>query len=210
MAIRFCVSVACALGITAALFGMMNSFVAIGRAAVTEGTSGQVIEFVRLKRASSLKLKKRELPKRTKPKVAPSQPRLEVTPVQAPVTAAPSPAPVLTPNFTGGLRLAGGLDAGAAVSDRELTPLVRVTPMYPPRAAQRGVEGWVEVEFTISKMGTVKDPKVVEAQPSRIFNRAALRAIRKWKYKPQLINGEPVDAPGQRVRLTFDLGDEQG
>ena len=112
--------------------------------------------------------------------------------MRAPATAAPLPAPVKAPGFKGGFHLTGGLGVGEVVTDRQLSPLVRVHPMYPQKAAQRGVEGWVEVEFTISKTGTVKDPKVVAAEPSRIFNRAALRAIRKWKYKPELVDGEAV------------------
>jgi protein TonB len=61
------------------------------------------------------------------------------------------------------------------------------------------------VEFTISAAGTVKDPFVIAAKPSSIFNRAALRAIRKWKYNPKTEDGEPVERPGVKVRLNFEL-----
>ena len=63
----------------------------------------------------------------------------------------------------------------------------------------------VEVEFTISRAGTVKDPRVVAYEPSTIFNKAALRAIKKWKYNPKIENGKAVEQPGIAVRLRFAL-----
>ena len=72
----------------------------------------------------------------------------------------------------------------------------------------RGIEGWVAVEFTISKLGTVKNPRVIGSHPSSIFDRAALKAIRKWKYNPKIEDGEPVERPGVKVKLTFDLSNQ--
>lgn len=101
----------------------------------------------------------------------------------------------------------GGTDVAIAASDTDVVPIVRVNPQYPLRASERGIEGWVIVEFTISKLGTVKDPKVLQSHPSSIFDRSALKAIRKWKYNPKIEDGEPVERPGVKVRLTFDLSD---
>jgi protein TonB len=92
-----------------------------------------------------------------------------------------------------------------AASDTDIVPIVRVQPQYPLRAAERGTEGWVEVEFTISAAGTVKDPVVLNYHPSTIFNRAAVKAIRKWKYNPKIEDGQPVERPGVKVRLSFQL-----
>jgi protein TonB len=99
----------------------------------------------------------------------------------------------------------GGTNIAIAASDSDVVPIVRVNPQYPLRASERGIEGWVEVEFTISKLGTVKDPTVRNSHPSSIFDRSALKAIRKWKYNPKIEDGEPVERPGVRVRLKFDL-----
>jgi len=63
----------------------------------------------------------------------------------------------------------------------------------------------VAVEFTISKTGTVKNPRVIGNYPNSVFDREALKAIRKWKYNPKIENGEPVERPGVKVRLTFEL-----
>ncbi len=63
------------------------------------------------------------------------------------------------------------------------------------------------VEFTITAAGTVKDPVILEAYPSSIFNRAMLRAIVKWKYKPKIVDGVAVERTGVRVRQNFELED---
>ena len=85
--------------------------------------------------------------------------------------------------------------------------MVRVNPQYPIRAEERGIEGWVELEFTISEAGTVKEARVIAAKPRGVFDRSALRAIKKWKYNPKVEDGKPVERPGVTVRLTFDLED---
>jgi protein TonB len=102
----------------------------------------------------------------------------------------------------------GGTGFEIAASDTDVVPIVRVQPQYPLRASERGIEGWVEVEFIISKLGTVKDPRVINSHPSSIFDRSALKAIRKWKYNPKIEDGEPVERPGVKVRLKFDLSDQ--
>lgn len=96
-------------------------------------------------------------------------------------------------------------------SDKSEMPIVRVAPAYPRRALDRGIEGWVEVEFTVTEVGGVSDPKVLSAHPSSIFDRAALRAIERWKYEPKIVDGQPVSRPGVRTRLRFELtGDGSG
>ncbi|MEN8718672.1 MAG: energy transducer TonB, partial [Oceanococcaceae bacterium] len=58
--------------------------------------------------------------------------------------------------------------------------------------ARDRIEGWVKLEFTINPDGTVSDPRVVEAQPRRVFDSEARRAILKWKFKPRVVDGKPV------------------
>ena len=84
--------------------------------------------------------------------------------------------------------------------------MVRVPPEYPMRAAQRGLEGWVSLEFTISVTGAVKDAQVVDSTSS-IFHRSALSAIRKWKYNTKVVDGKPVEQYGEQVTLDFVLED---
>ena len=99
--------------------------------------------------------------------------------------------------------IAGGLalDAG----DGEYLPIVKVQPIYPRRALQRGIEGYVIVEFTVTKNGSVANPKVVEAEPPNLFDKAAVDAAKKFKYKPRVIDGEPTEVMGVQNRITFTM-----
>jgi protein TonB len=93
----------------------------------------------------------------------------------------------------------------AAASDTQEARLVQhVAADYPPEAARKGIEGSVDVSFTISPQGKVDDVTVINAVPSEVFNRAAIAAVRRWKYEPKTVNGVPVEAH-QQLRLQFKL-----
>ena len=98
--------------------------------------------------------------------------------------------------------LGHGISVG---SDRDVIPLVRINPEYPNRARERGIEGWVQVQFTITPAGTVADQKVVDADPKGLFERAALDAIGRWKYNPKVVDGRAMERRGVMVVLTFKL-----
>ena len=105
-------------------------------------------------------------------------------------------------------RVAPNLDVkgiGGFASDGEYLPIVKVQPQYPSRALSRGIEGYVIVEFTVTTNGSVKDPVVIESEPSSIFDSAAMKAALKFKYKPRVIDGEPVEVPGVRNKITFAI-----
>ena len=98
----------------------------------------------------------------------------------------------------------GGVSMGAGKVSSNVIPLVRIPPRYPMRAARRKIEGWVKVEFTITENGTVKDAVVVDAQPPEIFNREALQAITRWKFKAKIIDGEAFEQRAVQI-LQFKL-----
>ena len=91
------------------------------------------------------------------------------------------------------------------LSDNIMVPLVRTTPNYPQRALSRGLEGFVELSFTVNPQGYVEDPVVLCAEPEGIFERAALNSIRRWKYAPAVKNGEAVPTHDVRQRIVFQL-----
>jgi protein TonB len=82
--------------------------------------------------------------------------------------------------------------------------ILQPAPTYPPSAASRNIKGWVVVEFTVSKSGRVEDPRIVASEPDGIFDKAVLKAVKGWKYKPAMLGGEPVTTHSMQVKLTFD------
>ncbi len=84
-------------------------------------------------------------------------------------------------------------------------PLVQVPPNYPPREISRGTEGWVLIEFNITLFGAVVDPIVIDSDPARVFDSAALRAIQRWKYKPKIVDNKPVAQYGKEQLITFEI-----
>lgn len=89
--------------------------------------------------------------------------------------------------------------------DGERLPLVRVQAQYPRPALERGIEGSVVVEFTVREDGTVADARVLEADPKGVFDRSALAAIAKFKYKPTVVDGIARASTGIRYRFVFEL-----
>ena len=100
------------------------------------------------------------------------------------------------------------IGAGLQASDGEYLPIVKVAPQYPRRALTRGIEGYVIIQYTVTKQGTTRDGIVVEAQPEKIFDKAALKSASRYKYKPRVINGRAVEVPGVRTKITFEIDHE--
>ena len=96
----------------------------------------------------------------------------------------------------------GGLPVG---TDRDVLPLVRVNPDYPPRAIITNTEGWVQVQFSVTETGSVRDPVVIASEPGTIFDDAALKAIARWRYNPRVESGVAVERVGLQTIVRFEL-----
>lgn len=200
MAKRSIVVTILAAAITLGLFWVMQRLIGTTGELDESGTSS-VVEFVRLKRDTEPEVKKRELPKRKPPEQPPPPPDIDFARNLNPDDAVGEIALVI--DF--GLELADATNFGTGGADRDVVPLVRVEPQYPMRAEQRGIEGWVEMMFTITAAGTVKDVVVTASHPGTVFDKAATRAVQKWKYSPKVEDGVPIERPGIRQRLKFQL-----
>ena len=188
-----------AIIVTFGLFYLMQALI-LGKDTKLGEASGTMIDFVRLKKDTELETKKRKMPEKEEPEEPPPPPDLSMSRTSKPSQEMGEMAFAIDVNID-----VGDTNVAIAAADSDVVPIVRVNPQYPLRASERGIEGWVAVEFTISKLGTVKDPHVIGSHPSSIFDRSALKAIRKWKYNPKIEDGEPVERPGVKVKLTFDL-----
>jgi protein TonB len=95
--------------------------------------------------------------------------------------------------------------SGMSGVDRDVIPIVRVAPDYPPLAANRGIEGWVQIQFAVTVTGAVRDPFVVAAEPRGFFEEAALKAIARWRYNPRVDGGVAVERVGLQTVIRFEL-----
>jgi protein TonB len=158
------------------------------------------IDFTRMRRDTEVQTKRDEKIERERPPVQPELPQMSLQSGNVENNVA-----MLTPNLDPRSAMQGmKLSAG---SDRDVIPLVRISPDYPQRALSRGIEGWVLVRFTITAAGTVKDAKVIDAQPKNIFDDAALKAIARWRYNPKVEEGVAVERIGVQTIIRFQLED---
>ncbi|TQV88376.1 energy transducer TonB [Aliikangiella coralliicola] len=187
--------------ITAALFLGMRFLIVGGENVFSEPAKGRVLDFVRLKKEESVQKKQRKPKKPPKPEEPP--PDIQQPPMQAENMAATNSGLA----FSAKLDVDSGLEGGLALDsgDGEYLPIVKVAPIYPRRALSRGIEGYVIVEFTVTRLGTVRNPKVVEAKPEGIFNQAAMEAAKKFKYKPRVIDGTAAEVAGVQNKITFKM-----
>ncbi|MBS0614393.1 MAG: energy transducer TonB [Proteobacteria bacterium] len=85
-----------------------------------------------------------------------------------------------------------------------LTRLAGTPPDYPVEAARKGLEGWVDIEFTVRTDGSVHEPIVRNSRPAGVFDQAAIRAVQSWRFKPVMREGRPVEQRAN-VRMRFSL-----
>jgi protein TonB len=156
------------------------------------------IEFSRMRRDTDVATKRDEKVERERPPPTPETPRMAFS-----ASGIENNVAQLTPIVDA--RGAMSRMTMSAGSDRDVIPLVRINPDYPPRALSRGLEGWVQVQFTITPTGTVADAKVVNAEPKNIFDDAALKAIARWRYNPKVDGGVAVERVGVQTIIRFQL-----
>ncbi len=89
--------------------------------------------------------------------------------------------------------------------DRDVIPIVRIAPDYPPQAQLAQTEGWVKVQFSIAPTGSVHDAVVVDSSPKNVFDAAALKSIARWRYNPRVEDGVPVERVGVQTIIRFQL-----
>jgi protein TonB len=95
--------------------------------------------------------------------------------------------------------------SGMSTGDGEYLPIVKVAPIYPRRAQTRGISGYCIVEYTVTKTGAIRDPVAVDCEPSGVFERASVKAATKFKYKPRVVDGEPIEVAGVMNKFTYEL-----
>lgn len=198
---RYAYSIVIGVVVTLSLLFIMQLLIASGKAALTKPRDRANLEFVRIKKNENLNtadLQPEKPPKPPQvPPVTPPQDLDQVDP-DAPTISIPAPT-VLADTTIGG---PGSMN----IAEGDYLPIVRVAPVYPARALSRGLEGFVDLSFTVTAAGTVIDPIILQSTSS-LFERAATRAVLKFKYKPRVVDGIPVSVSGVKTRISFQLED---
>ena len=215
MAIRLSLSVIAGIIVTLALFYLMQALISGADSALSEDKIGNLVDFVRVKKDQDLQTKQRK-PRKPPP---PDDPPPETPPQDFNLSVDQNSFSMSNMNLSVNIDVGGG---GFGISDGEYLPIVKVQPQYPRRALSRGMSGWVIVEFTVTERGTVADAKIVETcgwiknarnegdcfdNPNTVFNSSAVKAAMKFKYKPKVIDGDPVATTGVQNKITFELVD---
>lgn len=94
---------------------------------------------------------------------------------------------------------------GPSLASGGLIKSVAVAPQYPRRALARGVEGYVDIQFDVTAYGATENIRVTAAEPAGVFDRAAIKAVGKWKYKPSIVDGVAQPSVGIRERIRFEI-----
>ena len=200
--VRLLVSILIGAAVTFALFTFMAFLISSGDRREEEKLDNIVVEVNTTPPKSSAEQRRRVPPPPPPPPKTPPKPQ--------------APEPEVN-NDAGGLKFnmpsvqMAGTNAGISAPgagfgrDGDATPIVRIEPKYPIQVARDGKEGWVKLSFSINTIGGVEDVTVIEAQPKRVFDKEAKRALRKWKYKPKVIDGKPLRQTGLTVQLDFKM-----
>jgi protein TonB len=201
------ISALLAVAVTFGLFLFMFKLISSGGNNSDELEAIAGIHFGPVDIPDDVMTKNRRIPKKPPPpKNPPPPPKMQVSKMEQTVQNMPAlDLPDLDVPMSGGEGMfIGNFASVDKTEEGDIIPVVVIRPMYPRDAAMKGLEGWVKVEFTITAIGTVKNPKVIDAKPARVFNREAIRAILKWKFKPRVVDGVAVDRIATQI-IDFSL-----
>jgi protein TonB len=198
--IRIALIVFPALAITLGLFALMMVILQQDDVVMINESRVLAAEFLMPERKIETR---RQIDKPDKPDISP-QPKVDMLPIpKISLAATPTMQKIAAPVFQPNIKISLTMPQGGG--DSEYLPILKVAPLYPPRASQRNLEGYVIVEYTVTRDGSVRDVRVIDAKPASVFNQAAIEAARKFKYRPRRIGDEYVEVPGVRNRFNFRL-----
>lgn len=177
--------------VTGLIFAMMNTMVSTDGLDNANQGEQAVIDFVRLKQDSESRIKEREKKEPPKPKQPPTPPQ-QVAQQNTPMKQIAMRMPNVSPDLSlANKNLLGDAQIGMGFGDGDVIPLVRMPAQYPSKAKRRNIEGFVKARLEVNSKGTVDSVEIIEAKPRGVFERSAIRALYKYKFKPQIIDGKP-------------------
>jgi protein TonB len=197
----------CSIIVTGSIFAVMSGMVSSDGAQNNNQGDQTVIDFIRLKQDSESRVKqrdKKEPPKPKKPPMPPEQTAQQNMPMKQIAMSMPSISPDLS---LANRSLLGDAQIGMGFGDGDVIPLVRMPAQYPSKAKRRNIEGFVKARLEVNIQGTVDAVEIIDSEPRGIFERSAIRALYKYKFKPQIIDGKPQpQSVTQTLEYTLDKG----
>lgn len=204
-------SLTIAMGVSFVLFAFMASLVKKPQD-VTPAPSGPIVEV--LTQLNDPDAERTKPPVKTlppKPDKAPPPTRQTVDIQQNPQTAKSSPKFDANVSIGEGITIGSGGHTvakpifGSGNGNNEARAIVQIPPQYPIEAAQKGIEGWVKLSFSIDTDGSVTNIQIVDAQPKRLFNHAAKKALKGWRYQAKFVDAVPVMQHNMLIQLDFSM-----
>ncbi|PCI48526.1 MAG: energy transducer TonB [Oceanospirillales bacterium] len=188
--------------VVAGLFWLMSRMVLAPEQTYERADNSAQINFIRQQNDSQTRTRQRELPP-PPADAPPPRPPLATAQTLTPPTQALVNMPQITPSFVVGVGSIGDASiAGFGIGDSDAMPLVRMPATYPAKAKMRGIEGYVTARLSIGVDGSVTQIEVVKAEPAGIFEREAIRAMYRYKFKPKVVDGVAVE---QQATQTIDF-----
>lgn len=188
-----------AIIITFGLFAFMASLISSDSVNITKPLPPVVVEIIKIPEESKVALIKKVM-------------------LDPPPPPAPMPKNVITADAADdaisldyqplSITLSGedtGIKQFHGIDNRDARPIVRITPKYPMDAMRKGTQGWVKLAFDVNEVGSVVNVSVIDAQPKRIFDKAARQALRKWKYQAKSVDGKSILQKNRTVQLDFTI-----
>ncbi len=203
--VRLAGSVVLGAVVAVLLFGGMRYLILSQAAEVGERTPPPNIDILADRAESSLILRDLRPDAPEEVKAPPPPPRIEAAASEAPQEGLASilgALPEINPDAV------ASEDISFVVADRDVQPLVRIPPSYPPRAAEQGLEGSCDATFDVLPDGSIDEATIQTTCTSSVFAREASRAIARYKYAPKIVNGEAVVQRGLRQTVVFEFADE--
>ncbi|ENP8412738.1 energy transducer TonB [Vibrio alginolyticus] len=202
---RLLLALPASLLISVSLFSFMAWMVDKGNQRAPEASEAVRFDMVMVENEADVQRRQRSVPEQPEPPQAPEPMDLSQADTQMESMSQMTPVSALGLNTAlEGIAISAPNLKGT-MGNQQALPLYRVDPRYPSKALKRRVEGYVIMRFTIDATGRPKDIEVIEAEPERMFEREAIRALKKWKYQPKVEDGVSIEQFGQTAKVEFKL-----
>ena len=186
-----------ALFISSTVFFFIQLLISQSANLKKKNTDINYVEFIRVNEDDNLQERKRTIPEKPPTPKRPPQPEIELDDIKPPPMASLDidvPDFSLPTDFSGAFL--GNIDS-LSTGTSQLIPIVKVAPRCPRESQLKGIDGSVLLVLNVAANGRVDKISISNSNPPRLFDAEAIKAVRRWQFKPKTIDGVPVDQKGE-------------